>query len=81
MKKFTKISLIIATILVIVSVFCLMGSVALGLTWGTFTNMVKAGKFSFNFGLNIGENNNFKEVTENCKNLDIELGAGVLEVY
>lgn len=81
MKKFTKISLIIATVMVVVGVFCLIGSVALGLTWGRFADMVKAGKFSFNVDLDIGENNSFEEVTETCKNLDIELGAGVLEIY
>lgn len=84
MKKFTKIALILATVFVFVGVFCVIGSIAMGLTWGTFSNMVKNGKFSFDIGdvgnIGIETSNAYNEIDERCDSLDIEFGYGTLEV-
>lgn len=86
MKKFTKIALVLATIFFIIGLFCIIGSVALGLTWGTFGDMVRAGKFSFDIGdvgyIGFGDSgSDYAEIEETFSNLDIELGAGTLEIY
>lgn len=47
MKRFTKIALTLAVIFTVIGFVCVMVSMALGLTWGRFSNMVKDGKFSF----------------------------------
>lgn len=84
MKKFTKIALILATIFLFIGLFCVIGSIALGLTWGTFANMVRNGKFNFSIGnggnIGIETSNNYEEIEENYNSLDIEFGYGTLEI-
>lgn len=87
MKKFTKIALIIASIMSVIGVLCLIGSFAMGFTWGTFADMVQSGKFSFGFSgknsgiIHMGKSVCSDEVEEKCRNLDIELKAGTLKIY
>lgn len=83
MKKFTKVALILATIFAVIGVFCLIGSVALGLTWGKFADMVSDGKLSFGPGIFYREEleGTHTDIEESCSNLDIEFGAGTLEIY
>lgn len=82
MKKLTKVLLIIATIFVIIGVVCLIGSVAMGITWGTFTDMIDDGKFSFGSGkIDIQTDEDSREFQENIRELDIEIDAGSLEIY
>lgn len=83
MKKFTKIAVVISAILIVVGLICLAISFGLGFTGRDFSNMVDNGKF--NFALNmIGrwdkEQGFNEELQEPFRNLDIELGAGVLEL-
>lgn len=84
MKKFTKIALILATVLFFIGLFCVIGSVAMGLKWGTFSNMVHDGKFSFDIGdagtLGIETSNSHTEIEEKYDSLDIEFGYGTLEI-
>lgn len=47
MKKFTKVALGLAIAFLVISLFCVIGSVAMGLTWSDLTNMIDEGKFSF----------------------------------
>lgn len=81
MKKFTKVALIIAVVFVTLGVACLIGSVALGSTWGTWVNMVKEGKFSFGIGNINYYGTSSVEIKEDINNLDIEIDAGTLEIY
>lgn len=82
MKKLTKVLLIIATVFVIIGVICLVGSVAMGVTWGTFTDMIDDGKFRFGGGeLDIQTDEDSREFHENIHELDIEIDAGSLEIY
>lgn len=69
MKKFTKIALIIAAVFFFIGLFCVIGSIAMGFTWGKFSNMINEGKFSFDVG-DIGD----------YDSLDIEFGYGKLEI-
>lgn len=90
MKKFTKIALILATVFLFIGLFCVIGSVAMGLTWGTFSNMVYEGKF--NFGAeDVGNIENKGSVDMNTSNdstvgqeiydsLDIEFGYGTMKI-
>lgn len=85
MRKVTKISLIIAAIMAGIGVICLIASIAMGLTWGTFSDMVNEGKFSFGgdgdpFYSEMSEGS-ITTVEEVCNNLDIEFGAGTLKIY
>lgn len=85
MKKFTKIALIIASIMAGLGVSCLVASFAMGLTSEMFVNMVNDGKFSFKFVnssiIRTEESKSSAEIDEKCENLDIEYGAGVLKIY
>lgn len=82
MKKLTKVLLIIATVFVIIGVICLVGSVAMGVTWGTFTDMIDDGKFRFGGGeMDIQTDEDSREFQENIHELDIEIDAGGLEIY
>lgn len=87
MKKLTKIALIVAIIMGIVGIGCLIGAVSMGLTWGTFTDMVDDGKLSFGTGAtwNFGEDGkadgSITEVDEVFRSLDVELKSGKLEIY
>lgn len=85
MKKITKIALIIASIMAGIGIICLIASMALGLTWSTFSNMVREGKFSFGYAgdpfySELSEGS-ITKVEEECKGLDIEFGAGTLKIY
>lgn len=77
MRKFTKIMLILAGALATIGVICVAASFAMGLNFNTIVQMVGNGDFSF-------EKSDSKpfnyEVKESFKDLDIEFGAGVLEV-
>ena len=95
MKKFTKVALIIAAIVGGIGVCCLVGAVAKGLTWRQFANMVTDGRFSFGsedfaeFGIGNGQNEvkdaqakgSITQVEEAFGSLDVELGAGKVEIY
>ena len=85
MRKFTKIALIFASIMAGIGIVCLIASMALGLTWGTFSDMVQDGKFSFGYNgdpfySELSEGS-ITKVEEECKGLDIEFGAGTLKIY
>lgn len=94
MKKFTKIAIILVVVFMGIGLFCVIGSFAMGLTWNSFSNMVKEGKFSFdvedvgNVGIksntdqsqNILDNNQATEIKEKYNSLDIEFGYGTLEI-
>ena len=82
MRKFTKVVLIIAAIMFVAGVGCVMASFAMGLTWGKLDNMVKNGKFNFSIGnsFTIGESKDVTNDVEACRNLDVEFGAGALNI-
>lgn len=82
MKKFTKIAVVISAILIVAGLICLAVSFGLGFTGKDFVNMVDNGKFNFTFnnGFHVGETKEFVNEIENCRNLDIEIGAGSLEL-
>lgn len=82
MKKLTKVLLIVATIFGVIGICCLIGSVAMGITWGSFTNMLDNGKFSFSVGnIGIQTDEDSREFQDNISELDIEIDAGNLEIY
>lgn len=85
MKRFTKITLIIATVMAVIGVGCMVASFAMGLTVESFSNMVADGKFNFTFInekiLRTKESKSTIMIDEECQNLDVEFGAGVLEIY
>ena len=82
MKKYTKIVLIIAALFFCVGVACLIGAASLGLNWGTFTKMVDEGEFELSTQKITDKKQEDKGtyIEEYCRDLDIELGAGALEV-
>lgn len=86
MKKFTKIALILATVFLFIGLFCVIGSVAKGLTWRDFSNMVASGKFSFDIddvgtiGINSRNDTTGVDGAEKYDSLDIEFGYGSLEI-
>lgn len=99
MKKFTKVSLIIAAVAAGVGLISLIGAFGMGLTWGNFRTMVRDNEFSFGIGKwqwihNIddylddehhaevsvdGSDEGFYEF-EDCRNLDVEIDAGTLQI-
>ena len=85
MKKFTKIALILAAVMVGIGVICLSAAVALGLNFQTLSDMVKEGRFSFGEDdiemFFKGNSDELREIKEECRKLDIELDAGTLWVY
>lgn len=83
MKTFTKITLIIATIILVIGVACLVASFTMGLTMETFLNMVEDGKFSFGEEdiIRTNRNKNVTMIDEECQSLDVEFEAGILEIY
>lgn len=85
MKRFTKIALILASVMAGIGIICLIASLAMGLTTEMFINMVQDGKFSFKFVnssiIRTEESESSAEIDEECKNLDIEYGAGILKIY
>lgn len=97
MKTFTNIALKIAGILASIGAVCLLIALPMGLTSEKFEEMFKNGKFSIEInGEDIDFFGNKKEVSytmgveveestidikEECTKLDVEFGAGKLEVY
>ncbi len=95
MKRFTKVALVIAAVVGGIGICCLVGAVAKGLTWRQFANMVTDGRFSFGpeelaeFGMGDGQNEtkdaqakgSVTQVEEAFGSLDVELGAGKVEIY
>lgn len=79
MKKFTKIALILAVVLLSVGLVSVIGSFAMGLTWDSLGDMVNKGKLSFDLD-DIIEDNEFTAVQEDFHSLDIEFGYGTLEI-
>ena len=83
MKKFTKIAVVISAILIVVGLICLFVSFGLGFTGRDFANMVDSGKFNFaldTIGRYEKEHDLTTELQKSFSNLDIELGAGNLEL-
>ena len=87
MKRFTKIALIIAAVVGGIGICCLVGAVAQGLTWRKLANMVTDGRFSFgpeelaDFGIGDGQaKGSVTQVEEAFGSLDVELGAGTVEI-
>lgn len=92
MKIFTKIILAISGTLLCIGVVCFVIATSMGLTWNQFHQMIKDGKFSFDlndvlvlhldfdFDDDSYSDLNTVEITETCSNLDIEFGAGSLEI-
>lgn len=82
MKKFTKVILIIAAVFFCIGIVCLIGSFSLGLTWGSVSRMVKDGKFEFSISKFSDKTNQDDKLYFDtyCRDLDIELGSGMLEV-
>ena len=79
MKKFTKIALILAVVLLSVGLVSVIGAFAMGLTWDSLGDMVNKGKLSFDLD-DIIEDNEFTAVQEDFHSLDIEFGYGTLEI-
>ena len=94
MKRFTKVALIIAAIVGGIGICCLVGAVAKGLTWRMVADMATDGRFSFGpdelAELGIGDGRNeikdtqakgsVTKVEEAFRSLDVELGAGKVEI-
>ena len=94
MKKFTKVALIIAAVVGGIGICCLVGAVAKGLTWRMVADMAKDGRFSFgpedfaDFSIGDGANEakdaqaqgSLTQVEEAFGSLDVELGAGKVEI-
>lgn len=84
MKKFTKIAVVFAIIFAITGTICIIASFAMGLTWDKVSSMVNEGKFNFAFEIDNfhigGSEDSVVTVDEAFRNLDIEFGAGTLEV-
>ena len=94
MKTFTKVMLILSGVFAAIGVICIVIACSLGLTWGSFQNMVEDGKFKIDFGgnfdinffgsgIHIGngkEESGQSEIMEEVEKLDIEFGAGVLDI-
>ncbi len=84
MKRFTKIATIVATILIVIGVGCIAASFAMGLTFGTIKEMLNDGKFSIGshtFHLFDDDSPRTENLKADCRNLEIELAAGILEIY
>lgn len=84
MKKFTKIALVLAGIFTFIGLVCVMVSITLGLTWGKFSDMVKRGRFNIVFDNDISFGGKTEDTTQNLDNvqdLDVDFGAGKLEIY
>ena len=79
MKRFTNVALIKAGIMAGITLVCMIGAVTLGFTWGTLSDMVLDGKFSF--GSDGKADGSITEVEEAIGSLDVELSAGKLEIY
>lgn len=90
MKKFTKIVLIITGILAVIAAVCIIIAACMGAKWVTVQDMIFDGKFSFKFvdGFEIGIFDTDRgtitsdpvTITEEIENLDVEFGAGKIEI-
>lgn len=94
MKTFTKVMLILSGVFASVGVVCIIIACSMGLSWGTFKNMVHDGKFRIDFGsgldinffgngIHIGtgeEESGQLDISEKIEKLDVEFGAGVLDI-
>ena len=95
MKRFTKVALLVAAVVGGIGICCLVGAVAKGFTWRQFANMVTDGRFSFGsdklaeLGIGDGQNEtkdaeskgSLTKVEEAFGSLDVDLGAGKVEIY
>lgn len=97
MKIFTRVMLILSGIMATIGVVCIVIACSLGMTWGTFSNMVKDGKLRVDFGDVNGIHIDFfgigvttgngegesgqLDVSEEITKLDIEFGAGLLDIH
>lgn len=70
-----------------IGLFCLIGSFAMGMSWSGLVDLAKNGKFNFHigssrFGISTAEETESSwSVDQDIKKLEIELGAGSLEIY
>lgn len=93
MKKFTKVAVVLAVIFAVIGIACVIASFAMGFTWNRLTGMVSEGKFNFAFELDDfhedgkgiikvpGEKKGDVMIpNESFQNLDIEFGAGTVEI-
>jgi hypothetical protein len=81
MKGFTKIMLIVASILGVIGLASVLIAVVMGFSLSNIKNMIWDGKFSFNFNT-IGEaTSSEKQIEDSCDKMDIKFGAGQLEIY
>lgn len=81
MKGFTKIMLIVASILGVIGLASMLIAVVMGFSLSNIKNMIWDGKFSFNFNT-IGEaTSSEKQIEDSCDKMDIKFGAGQLEIY
>lgn len=94
MKRFTKVAFIIAAVVGGIGICCLIGAVAKGLSWRQLANMAADGSFSFgpedfaDFVIGDGRNEtkdvqvkgSVTQVEEAFGSLDVELGAGKVEI-
>lgn len=82
MKKLTKVLLIVAVVFLFIGICCLAATVAMGVTWEKFTHMVDDGKFGFGGRkYDVQTDEESREFQEDIRKLDIEIGAGDLEIY
>ncbi len=90
MKTLTRIITIAATVCFAASLICLLVAWNLGLNWNGFQTMIDNGSFSINGGhffqwewneyLSLGSSSGEQEYTDEFTKLDIEFGAGTLEI-
>lgn len=84
MKKITKVALIFASLFAVIGIICIVVSFSFGLTWDRVSGMVREGKFNFAISSDDfyvqGNKSTDMMVEEEFRNLDIEFGAGTLEV-
>lgn len=87
MKTFTRISLILASVLGVVGLSCIIAAFAMGLNFTNIKGMIADGfftfdssDFDFDFGETSGESSE-KIIAEDCEKMEIEFGAGQLDIY
>lgn len=87
MKTFTKVTLVITTIMATIGITCILIACMMGFTWGNFRDMVMDGRFTFHFGkhfnwefVGVPSDVKSKEITEDVDKLEVEYGAGELEI-
>lgn len=80
MKKCTKIMLLLAGIMTAIGVFCMVMALPLGFTGQKFVEMLNDDTFTFAFLKFEDQDDGVIHMDEECRNLDIEFGAGRLEI-